>query len=75
MDMKPYIQDNVNHPSHYTQGKFEVLDMIESITGEGYESYLVGNIVKYISRYKHKNGCEDLKKAEFYLKKLINLNE
>lgn len=73
--IKKSEKDNVNHPSHYTQGKFETIDIIEDITKEGFDSYLVGNILKYISRYKHKNGVEDLKKCRWYLDKLISKME
>lgn len=65
------MNDNVNHPSHYTQGKFETIEVIKDITSD-FNSYLVGNIIKYVSRYKYKNGLEDLKKAKWYLEKLIN---
>ena len=56
------MKDNVNHPSHYTTGKIEVIDFIEDNLGEHFEYYLVGNILKYMCRYKYKNGVEDLKK-------------
>jgi len=59
--------DNVNNPSHYKQGSIEPIDYI---LANGM-NFLEGNVVKYVTRYKHKNGLEDLKKAEFYLKKLI----
>lgn len=67
--------DMVNHPPHYTQSDgVECLDAIQAATGKGYESYLQGVILKYLWRYKHKNsGLEDLQKAEFYLKVLIEL--
>ena len=39
--------------------------------GEGYEYYLQGNIIKYLWRYRYKNGVEDLEKAQWYLTKLI----
>ena len=61
------MNDPVNNPSHYTQGKIEVLDFILDQD----LPYLAGNIVKYICRYRFKNGVEDLQKAEFYLKRLI----
>lgn len=68
--------DTVNHPSHYTSGKFEVIDIIESVTNgqdlKPFEAVLVGNIVKYVSRFTHKNGVEDLKKASWYLQRLIS---
>jgi len=41
--------------------------------GKGFESYLQGNIAKYLWRYKYKNGLEDLKKAQWYLNKLIEV--
>jgi len=41
------------------------------MSGEQFEGYLAGNVIKYISRYKDKNGVQDLAKAEHYLQKLI----
>jgi hypothetical protein len=60
-------KDNVNHPTHYTTGAIETWDYIVSQK----LGYLEGNVIKYVSRYKHKNGLEDLKKAQAYLNKLI----
>ena len=60
---------NKINPSYYKKGKIEVIDFI---TDQDF-GYLEGNIVKYISRYKYKNGIEDLKKAEWYVKKLIEV--
>lgn len=63
--------DKIN-PMHYRVGGIETIDYIKSkMTPEGFEGYLQGNIIKYISRYKNKNGIEDLQKAEWYLTKLI----
>jgi len=59
--------DNVNHPKHYTKGKIEPIDFINANDLD----YLEGNIIKYISRYKYKGGSEDLEKAEFYLRMLL----
>jgi len=60
------MTDNIN-PNHYKQGKIEVIDFIlDQKLG-----YLESNILKYICRYKLKNGLEDLKKAQWYLNKLI----
>ena len=42
------------------------------MTNEGFEYYLQGNIMKYLWRYKYKNGVEDLEKAQWYLNKLIS---
>ena len=64
-------KDNVNKPNHYRKGNVECIDAIKSATGDGYEYYLQGNIIKYMWRYKHKNGLEDLQKAEWYIKELI----
>ena len=64
---KKYLEDNVNHPKHYTNGDIEPIDYINGNNMD----YLEGNIIKYISRYKFKNGIEDLEKAKFYLNMLI----
>ena len=63
--------DNVNSPPHYNKNSIECIDAIASATDNGFEYYLQGNIIKYLWRYRYKNGVEDLKKAEWYLKKLI----
>lgn len=67
--------DVVNHPAHYTNGKVECIDAIESaVSGlDGMEALLTGQILKYVWRQHWKNGVEDLQKAEFYLKRLIQL--
>lgn len=64
-------EDVVNHPSHYTQGTLEVIDAIE---GMGLP-YHEGNIVKYVARWRHKAGVVDLKKARWYLNRLIDAEE
>ncbi|EAE9800592.1 DUF3310 domain-containing protein [Listeria monocytogenes] len=66
--------DNINNPSHYTAGGIEMLDYIKAKVSD-YPSYAAGNILKYVSRYEHKNGLEDLKKAQFYLNDLIEWME
>jgi hypothetical protein len=63
--------DMVNSPPHYNQAGIECLDAIRAATNEGYEFYLQGNIIKYLWRYRYKNGVEDLNKAKFYLERLI----
>ena len=63
--------DMVNQPPHYNQAGIECLDAIRAATNEGYEFYLQGNILKYLWRYRYKNGVEDLNKAKFYLERLI----
>jgi len=64
------MKDNVN-PSHYKQGNIEVIDFIL----DQKFSYMEGNVVKYLSRYKFKNGLEDLKKARWYIDKIIEEKE
>ena len=67
--------DNVNSPSHY-QGKVECIDCIESATAglNGIEAFCTGNAIKYLYRWKKKNGIEDLKKAKWYIDKIISVN-
>ena len=72
---RPSNQDNVNNPVHYNQAGIECIDAIEAALDEGFEYYLQGNVMKYLWRYRYKNGAEDLKKAEWYNKKLIELKE
>lgn len=69
----PKSKDNVNHPSHYTSGKVECIDAIEAATESltGFPGYCTGNIIKYLWRWKLKNGVEDLQKARWYLDRLI----
>lgn len=70
------ISDRVNHPSHYTHGKIETIDKIEDVLGlEGFQAYCVGNAIKYLDRYKLKNGFEDIKKAKRYLEFYIEKTE
>lgn len=66
--------DNVNHPSHYTDGKIEVIDFIE----DKKLPYHLGNVIKYISRAGKKSPnteLEDLKKAQWYLNRYVELKE
>lgn len=68
------LSDMVNHPPHYTKGGIECLDAIRaSMTDDEYKGYLKGNIIKYLWRYEWKNGLEDLKKAQFYQNRLIEI--
>ena len=63
--------DMVNDPPHYNKQGIECIDAISAALGEGMEYYLQGNIMKYLWRYRYKNGVEDLKKAKWYLDKVI----
>ena len=64
--------DPVDKPQHYANKEIEVIDYIQdTLSDEEFEGYCMGNVIKYVSRYKHKNGLEDLKKARYYLNKVI----
>jgi len=67
--------DMVNHPPHYNQKGIECIDAIQAATDIGFEYYLQGNIMKYLWRYRYKDGSQDLKKALWYLNKLIEIRD
>ena len=69
----PYAPDPdpVNAPSHYRHGEVEAIDYLYQQLGTNVRFYLEGNILKYMHRWRLKNGVEDLRKARFYLDKLI----
>lgn len=66
--------DAVNHPAHYTQGGVECIDALTAATTglNGIEAVCTANAIKYLWRWKRKNGVEDLEKAQFYINYLIN---
>jgi hypothetical protein len=70
LQIKSENNDNVNNPFHYNVG-IETIKYIESWN----MNYIEGNIIKYVTRYKYKNGLEDLKKCSWYLKRLIEITE
>ena len=63
----------VHHPAHYNQGKVECIDAMAAATvnKRGIEAICVSNVIKYLWRYEAKNGLEDVKKAAWYLNRLI----
>ena len=74
------MDDVINHPSHYTTGKIEVIDFIED---KGL-NFNLGNVVKYVARAGQKKSSgksmdakalEDLKKAQWYLNREISSRE
>ena len=68
--------NNVHSPAHYNQGQTECIDAIEAMLSvEEYIGYLRGNSMKYRWRFRYKNGFEDLKKAEWYEKRLTKFME
>ena len=67
-------KDMVNSPAHYTQGDIECIDAIAQVVKDldGMEAMCTGNAIKYLWRWKHKNGVEDLRKAVWYLQRMID---
>lgn len=75
-EVKP--NDVINKPNHYHKNGIDVIGYLEQhfpskATVTVAEGFFIGNVIKYVSRYKEKNGIEDLEKAMFYLEKLIEL--
>lgn len=71
----PKHDDEVNHPKHYKANNgLEAIQVISGFTSDltGMEAVCTANVLKYILRWKHKNGLEDLKKAQWYLEYLIS---
>ena len=68
------MKDKIN-PNHYKSGNVECIEALESATvnKSGLEAVCVANIIKYLWRYENKNGLEDIKKAQWYLEKLIKI--
>lgn len=70
-DVEISEKDNIN-PNHYIFGGIETIEYLKAkLTPEEYRGFLKGNVLKYVSREAEKNGEEDLKKAKWYLDKLI----
>jgi hypothetical protein len=63
----PQISDNVKEPNHYAKWKVEPITFIM----QNELPFAVGNVIKYVMRYKDKNGKEDLEKAKRYLEMII----
>lgn len=72
-EQQPMEKDMVNHPAHYTAGGIECIDALAAATAglEGIEAVCTANAIKYLWRWKLKNGAEDLKKAQWYINHLI----
>lgn len=68
MNQQPQTE-SVNHPPHYNQGELEVIEAIEGL-GHG-PGFCIGNAIKYLCRYREKHGTEDLRKAEWYVRRLL----
>ena len=68
----PKRYDPVEQPRHYAFGGIDCIEAIEaSMSEEAFRGFLKGNVQKYVWRYKEKNGLEDLKKAQWYLDRLV----
>ena len=76
VDTSKVKSDPVNSPTHYQMGLIETIDSIKNILGhEKFQAYCTGNVIKYLSRYREKNGLEDLRKAETYIGFIIKSYE
>ncbi len=65
--------DDVDSPFHYNKGSIECVDAIEAAsTKEEFEGYVRANVLKYVWRFRYKDNIKDLKKARWYLDKLID---
>lgn len=68
----PVNDIQVDHPDHYNQGSIECIEALKAcMTPEEYHGFCSGNVIKYVWRYRNKNGIKDLKKAKWYLETLI----
>lgn len=70
------MPDDKINPAHYRSGDLECIDVIEAqMTADEFLGYLRGNAIKYLWRYRRKGGAEDLRKARWYMDRLINVFE
>ena len=65
----------VNHPSHYCAGGVECIEGIKAALGDEFPAYCQGNVLKYVWRWRHKGGVEDLRKAQVYINWMIEAVE
>ena len=68
-DSKNY--DPVTKPIHYNNGDIEAIEYIKQQLGSEFHAYCYGSVMKYLHRYRYKDGLQDLKKAKWYLKQMI----
>lgn len=73
------MTDAVNHPSHYTAFSVEIKEVIKAVlntvkTDDPYKQYVIGNVIKYVSRASFKNGWQDMAKARFYVEDSLQLD-
>ena len=67
----PAEWDMVNKPKHYTTEGIECIDYIKQQLNEDFPSFCEGNVIKYLHRWRYKGGTEDLRKARWYLDKML----
>lgn len=68
--------DDVERPAHYRQGEVECIAAIRAaLTPEEYRGYLKGNIIKYTWRERMKGGLQSVRKARWYVKRLVEVSE
>lgn len=65
--------NNIDHPSHYCNGMECIDEMLTVFGGEAVRHFCLLNVWKYRKRALYKNGEEDMKKADWYMKKLVEL--
>lgn len=68
------MEEKVYHPSHYQHGNYECIEVLNDVLSNlnGIESFCIGNAIKYLWRFKDKNGVEDLEKCKWYIDYLVN---
>jgi hypothetical protein len=75
-EMMEMVPDNINSPKHYTMGGIDATDYVQAkLTPEGFEGFCIGVVIQYLSRYRMKGGTIDLKKAQWYLDRIIKVKE
>jgi len=66
----PVDADTVDHPAHYTQGGIECIEVLEQLAADGHD-FRILNAIKYLWRYRHKGGDESLRKARWYIERVL----
>ena len=70
------VPEEINHPDRYTGGKYECIKVMVDVFGaDAVKHFCILNAFKYVWRFEHKNGVEDIKKAIWYLNEYVKLDE
>tara|TARA_R100000656_G_scaffold21877_2_gene19607 strand:+ start:2544 stop:2843 length:300 start_codon:yes stop_codon:yes gene_type:complete len=67
----PSKYDPVEKPEHYNKGNIEAIAYIKQQLGDNFEDYCYGAVLKYLHRFRYKDGEQDLRKAKWYLEQMI----